>query len=300
MKRRRFVAAAVVVLVGLALAAPGAGGPPTTDRSLKLDLIAKLKQGPQILILGDSRGRLADPTELQRLTGHTAFNAAVTGGSAPEAWVFTRYTADRFPRQKRRYIWFVSWGLATDIVPTALQADPRARRYLREVAPYLGTETDNGPWHTDLHYHRDGSVADERPPSPAQVQRVKATAAQIAERIGRRPPSPATAVDRTRFRLFEQLLGYMNARGERPVIVINPIYPTVLAALQKAGDPLMAGTLAYLQSLQPRYDFVLVDCEDSHVWGGNDDDWSNPTHVDMANMRRMLAYIVAHSDGALR
>jgi hypothetical protein len=92
----------------------------------------------------------------------------------------------------------------------------------------------------------------------------------------------------------------MNGRGERPVIVINPIYPTVLAALRKYGDPLMTGTLEYLQSLKARYDFVVVDCEDSRTWGGNDDDWSNPTHVDLANMRRMLRYVVAHSDGALR
>ena len=36
-----------------------------------------------------------------------------------------------------------------------------------------------------------------------------------------------------------------------------------------------------------------------HKWGGTDYDWTNPTHVDRANMRRMLRYIVTHSDGAL-
>ena len=47
------------------------------------------------------------------------------------------------------------------------------------------------------------------------------------------------------------------------------------------------------------YDFVVVDCQDIHKWGGTDYDWTNPTHVNRANMRRMLRYIVAHSDGAL-
>jgi hypothetical protein len=33
--------------------------------------------------------------------------------------------------------------------------------------------------------------------------------------------------------------------------------------------------------------------------GGTDYDWSNASHVDRANMRRMLRYVVSHSDGAL-
>src|SRR6188472_524511 len=91
----------LLVLAALAIgSASAASTPPPTDRSIKLDLIAKLKQGPQILVLGDSRGRQAQPAYLQRLTGLRGFNAAVMGGTAPDAWVFTRYTADRSPGQK--------------------------------------------------------------------------------------------------------------------------------------------------------------------------------------------------------
>src|SRR5919201_6260074 len=67
-----------VVIDPFALA--GTGVVPTAvepDRSIKLDLLQRLKRGPQILILGDSRGRQAQPSQLERLTGHTAFNAAV-------------------------------------------------------------------------------------------------------------------------------------------------------------------------------------------------------------------------------
>ena len=48
-----------------------------------------------------------------------------------------------------------------------------------------------------------------------------------------------------------------------------------------------------------RYDFVVVDCQDIHGWGGTDSDWTNDSHVNRANMRRMLRYIVTHSDHAL-
>ncbi len=302
MRRRQSIAAVLAVALALVAAAAGAGStaPGPTDRSVKLDLIGKLKQGPGILILGDSRGRQAEPSLLQRLTGHAGFNAAVTGGSTPDAWAFTRYTADRFPRrQKRRYIWFVSWGLATNIVDPRLEADPRGRRYLQEVAPYLSSQTVDPPWATDTRYRPDGSLPGEQsPPTPARVRKVKAKAAQLVAQIRQYPPV-APPFDPTRFQLFEHLLAYVNGRGERPVIVINPIYPTVLAELEKYGDPLSTGSLNYLHRLQPRYDFVVVDCRDIHKWGGTDYDWENATHVDRANMRRMLRYVVTHSDGAL-
>jgi len=98
---------------------------------------------------------------------------------------------------------------------------------------------------------------------------------------------------------WETVLAFMNAQGSRPVIVFNPVYPTVLAELEKYGMPLSTSSLNYLQGLRQRYDFVVVDCQDIHKWGGTDYDWSNATHVNRANMRRMLRYIVAHSDGAV-
>jgi hypothetical protein len=292
-------------LVALTLANPsalaGPAPPPAgpTDRSRKLDLIAELKHGPQILILGDSRGREAEPSLLQKLTGHTGFNAAVTGGSAPDAWVFTRYTADLFPHEQRRYLFFISQGITSDIPDPRMEADPRGRHYLAEVTADLSTQTINPPWATDLRYRPDGSVADETPPpSSRQIQQVKAEAARIAAQINQHPPV-APPPDPARVQLFEHLIAYMNTLGARPVIVLNPVYPTVLAARQKYDDPLATASLRYLRSLQTRYDLVVVNCQNSHTWGGTDSDWTNPTHVDRANMRRMLRYIVTHSHGAL-
>jgi hypothetical protein len=131
------------------------------------------------------------------------------------------------------------------------------------------------------------------------VKRVKAEAAQIVAEIRLHPPS-TPPFDPARFELFEHLLAYLNARGERPVIVFNPVYPTVFAALEKYGLPLSTSSLDYLHGLRTRFDFVVVDCQDTRKWGGTDYDWTNATHVNRTNMRRMLRYIVAHSDGALR
>ena len=132
------------------------------------------------------------------------------------------------------------------------------------------------------------------------MQQVKAQAAAIVAKLRRtRPTAPHVDRRATRVQLFEHLLAYMNARGERPVIVFNPVYPTVYAELEEYGDPALASSLAYLHSLRPRYQFVVVDCENIPTWSGTDYDWTNATHVDRENMQRMLRYIVAHSGGAL-
>jgi hypothetical protein len=293
---------ALLVAALIASGATAASAPPPTDHSIKLDLIAKLKRGPQILILGDSRGREAEPSFLQRLTGHTAFNAAVMGGSTPEFWVFTRYTADRFPNQKRRYIWFVSSGLMADIPDPRTEADPRGKHYLQEVAPYLNNQPEKVAWpaHPWNHYRPDGGLPGKPgPPSHQHVQQLKAEAAALVAQIRQNPPV-IPPPDPKRVLLFEHLLAYLNARGERPVIVLNPVYPTVYAALKQYGEPVATSSLDYLRSIHARYNFIVVNCEDIHIWGGTNTDWENPTHVNRTNMQRMLRYIVANSYGALR
>jgi hypothetical protein len=92
----------------------------------------------------------------------------------------------------------------------------------------------------------------------------------------------------------------MNRRGEVPVIVLNPLYPSVFAEARRQGFPWRRATLEKFAQLRKRFRFVLVDCEDIRKWGGTASDWTNSTHVNRSNMRRMLRYIVAHSDGALR
>ncbi len=313
-----------VVVDPLALA--GTGVVPTAvepDRSIKLDLLGKLKHGPQILILGDSRGRQAEPAQLRRLTGHTAFNAAVTGGSAPDAYVFVRYAADRFPHQKRRYIWFTSVGLASGIVLPQLAQDSRARRYLAgvhrfglgDIKTYLSTNVTKDSWRvvdkcvlascrTYIQYRRDGSLTNQSLrylPEHAKSLRTAVAKKVAAARSNNESLAQwrRDLADPSRFAYMERLLAFANRRGEVPVIVLNPIYPSVLAALNRYGFPGRRATMEKVAQLHKRFRFVLVDCEDIRKWGGNAYDWANATHVNRRNMRRELRYIVAHSDGAL-
>lgn len=264
------------------------------DRSIKLTLIDRLKRSPEILVVGSSRGRHAEPTFIETLTGRTGFNAAVTGGDAPDAWVMTRYMARRFPSTKRRYLWFLDVGIAGDTVNPQLAADPRAARYLGLTGGGLAVARQ-----TTL-YKPDGSINYSSLPSvPDSAERLRTSVERLVASIRANPPAPSPTPPKQRV-YFERTLAYMNRHGARPVLVLNPIYPTVLAELERFGFPGRQAALEYLAALRSRFDFVLVDCEDISRWGGSPTDFVNATHVNRANMRRMLRYVVAHSKGALR
>jgi hypothetical protein len=294
------------------------------DRSLKLDLLQRLKQSPQILIMGSSRSRQAEPAFLQKLTGLTGFNAGVTGGTSADEYVFARFAADLFPHQKRHYLWFTDVGIAGGGVLPQLAQDPRARRYLHggpsfglgDVKSYLSTDATQaswrvftkcvlGPCHRYIRFRPDGSLTNQS--LHYLPEHAESLHAAVSKLLGGMRAKPVTLAEARasiatpgRFDYFDRALAFMNRRGEVPVIVLNPIYPSVFAEARRQGFPWRRATLEKFTQLHKRYRFVLVDCEDVRKWGGTADDWSNATHVNRSNMRRMLRYIVAHSDGALR
>src|SRR5450756_1015905 len=51
----------------------------TSDRTIKADFIEKLKQQPQLVVLGSSRSMRYEPKYLQKKTGLRTFNAGVNG-----------------------------------------------------------------------------------------------------------------------------------------------------------------------------------------------------------------------------
>jgi len=311
-----------VLVDPLAIAGTGLVEPAVeTDRAVKLDLIEDLPQSPEILILGSSRARQAEPSFVRRLTGHTGFNAAVTGGTAADAWVMTLFAADRFSGEPRRFIWFVDVGIATNGVNPELLDDPRASRYfsgksldftLDDVATYISPQATRASWRVlracvldtcsnRVRYLPDGSI--DQPSLrflPEQSASLRRSVAQLVAGTRARPPRAGGRIDPLRYVYFERAITFMNERDARPVIVLNPVHPEVLAELSKHGYPGRKSALAYLERLQRRLDFVFVDAQDITRWDGTAADWSNATHVNRRNMRRLLRYVVAESDGALR
>lgn len=293
-----------------------------SDRSAKISLLEDLSYNPDILIMGSSRSRPARPKLLKELTGHTGFNAGVTSGGAPDWWVFAHLWLKRFPKGPHHVLLFVSDGVGTNHVNPQLAADSRAR-------PYLPKGIDTGEW-SFLHkleaytsvdtardsyrvvracmrpsgcstkfFHADGSLKQGllrsgRARTKRLHDKVSAELARMRRYgISHRIPDPREQAT------FERLLGYLNDHGITPVIVTNPLQPQILAELNRQGNPRYKWALRYLDSLHSRYRFDFIDLTSIKMFGGSPDDFSDPTHVDVRNMDRMLRYIVAHDHGDL-
>jgi hypothetical protein len=295
-----------------------------SDRGTKLDLIEALRSPPGIVVLGSSRGRQAEPAQLRRLTRRSGFNAAVTSGTAADAYVMTRFVDERFPGTSRRYVWFVDVGVATDGVNPQLLVEPRAAPFLRElderprsfglgdVSTYLGREATEAsvrvlracvvqPCEDRVRYNPDGSlrVASTRY-LPERARSLKRSVDKVVAGVRRNPPRRTTPNPR-RYRHFERAVRYMNGRGAAPVIVLNPIHPRILAELRRHGFPGRKTALDYLGSLRARgLRVIVVDGQDVARWGGNGRDWTNATHINRVNMRRLVAYVARVARAELR
>jgi hypothetical protein len=290
-----------------------------SDRSTKITLLQRLRKGPDILILGSSRSRTAEPAYLQQLTGESGFNAGVTGGNAVDEMVFTRMMYDRFPTNNRRYLIFVSAGLPTQGVNPQLISDPRAQPFLppgahgpslaESIKDYLSVDATEDsfrvvraclegvchhPW-----FHADGSLRTSRLLGPKrQAARLRKRLGPRLERIRFKKPR-VTPTAPSHYRAFEDLLRWMNQHGARPVVVFTPFHPAVERVLAANHDLGHSLDVEYLRSLQKRLNFVFIDLWDIKTFGGDPNGFYDPTHVDVNNMRRMLTYVVEHDQGVL-
>jgi hypothetical protein len=290
-----------------------------SDRSQKITLLSQLHSAPDILILGSSRARAADPAYLRRLTGHTAFNAGVTSGDSVDEWVFARMLEDRFPDVPRGYLIFVNAGVGGSGVDPQLAADPRARPYLarfqrrgtsvlERISDYLSVQATEDSvrvvWacltrSCDQGWFRpNGGLLPRRQHQVAtrSDRLLPEVAAKVA--LAARRPLPTHAPP-SNLVYFRRLLAFANARGSTPVVVLNPLHPALLRTLNRRGYPLHRWAGAYLRRLHAFYRFVVIDLTDVRTFGGSAREFADPTHVTSTNMRRMLAYIVAHDGGEL-
>src|SRR5580765_5267755 len=270
--------------------------PSCTDqgaRFTKLQLLEQLPQAPHVLVLGSSRARPAMPGTVAALTGGPAFNAGVKGGNASDEYVFQQLLARRFPTARPAYLIFVDVGIAVDWVNPELADEPLAR-------PFLGADASSTTSTCVANHDYDayGGIIGSEPSKAQRIARVAATLPAVLAGI------PADAkrshvIDPAKTKYFQKLLGFANAHGAKPVVVLNPILPKVLTALEKYGFPALKAANVYLAWLHARYQFISLNCERIGLWGGLASDFSDVNHIDRENMSRLLRYVVAHSGHAL-
>ena len=101
------------------------------DRSTKADLLAELRQPPELLIYGSSRAWTVEAARVEQATGLRTFNAAVTAGRPSDAYVFTRVVQERWPQAKPDFLWLLDVeAFQRGPLPPSLLAESRFSRYL--------------------------------------------------------------------------------------------------------------------------------------------------------------------------
>lgn len=115
-------------------------------RQAKLDLMEELPAAPDVLVLGSSRSMQLDPADVERISGASAFNGAVSGGTSEDAYLYARYAADLWADEPEGYPHLVI-GVVNDVLRDSGTAalDPRLRRYLpraRRTRPPLEAATE--------------------------------------------------------------------------------------------------------------------------------------------------------------
>jgi hypothetical protein len=296
-----------------------------SDRALKADLARALPQPPQVVILGSSRAMKVEPRYIELETGETAFNAAVSSGRPIDAWAFVNLLQDAYPDNRPGYLWlldveaFRPWPpdpglLNTPALAQYLPADVRREARLENLKLLISLDTASQSLKSLRTNLRGGSAASGSADFDADGFRrrdyhdVRAAAGVPLATELRQTIRQAQGTYREYRRLdpqakryFEKTLGVMNDQGATPIVVLSPQHPQVTAAVGDAGwSARHRQLLAYLRSLQGRYDFELLDCTDIAAFGGDPQEFYDGYHLTVPNTRRLLDTVLEKNGGTLR
>ena len=103
-----------------------------------------------------------------------------------------------------------------------------------------------------------------------------------------------TRFARSAERRFEQSVSTLNRWHVRPVIVLTPVHPRFARELGPLGwTRRRVELVAYLRSLRPHLRFDLLDASEIRSFHGRPQDFYDGVHMKVANVRRLLDWVVA-------
>jgi hypothetical protein len=287
-------------------------------RSAKLDLYdARLEadERPEVVLLGSSRTMKFNPATVERLTGARTFNAAVSGGTPNDAWLFTQLLEEQqdagFPH--------LVWGLDVDAfrekrLRDGLATDPRMARFVpwtERVAirvSSIGTLLELQTLEAALRSVRAGGPTG----AGAELERFDEAGFQLWSRklesrdvlrnraIRRQTTNYANFVferdgyTRVEDEPFEEFVNVVRAANERdvvPTIFLTPFHPIALDQLERNGlQARRREVLDRLRELQDDGDvrFELVDLTTIDTFDGDPREFYDGVHMTPANTDRVL------------
>jgi len=299
----------------------------TSDRTVKADKIERLKQQPQLVVLGSSRSMRYEPTYLEEKTGLSTFNAGVNGiGGTADAWAMTQFIHEVWPEARPNYLWLVD---VESFVPFEIGGrtanERRLAKYVAEASAgkgaaqmglaiwqnrttILSLATTKDSMRLLLYREKakskqsryrkqiqaDGSVKERKWSEKEWSRRYP----RSVERYGALYRDAYKGMDGTAESYLEKTLEFMNAQGAKPLIVLTPINPKLRKILGPLGwETRHKQVAAYLRSLQKTYDFVFLDLTDPRDFGFNRREWYDGVHLTTVNTRLATDYIFEQTGG---
>lgn len=320
-------------------AASPAGARPESTRSIKLRLLTGYEQtygvGPQLLVLGSSRGMRSDPEYLRRLLGVTGFNAGVGSGTPPDALSFLRITRALYPSQPFGVLYLLDIeNMRLTGFSRYFRSVPQLAQNLPSGAPCLETVSAASP-PASVSAITERAVADE----PAGISLVRAANAMYPTYGDRHSHWAAngyliwciydyerkrgvTALKRLPFQLRQyrkvypsdqpggmskdarwyvrQVVKEANEMGVTPVIALTPYHPRLLKMLKTRGwNYVHRRIVGYLRGLRSDFRLQILDFTRVKSFGGWCGGFYDGVHSRPAQMQRLLRAVAAKAGDKL-
>jgi hypothetical protein len=298
-----------------------------SDRPIKACLEQRLPHAPSLVVLGSSRAEKVQPSYLQRRTGLSGFNAAVSSATPDDAWAFANLLHDRSSGGVQRVVWFLDIeSMRAHPIDPGLLDTPALARYLtrstairsrlRSVWSFVSWSTALDSWKSiDATLFRSAQAVSSRTCTihtngvteyapdgyrrfdfhDVAVRRGMPLARSIAISLAeyRRIYRGDTRLSVSAKHRFEQTVAAMNQWHTRPIIVLTPVHPAFARAIGPLGWTLRhRQLLSYLRSLQPRLQFDLLDASNIRSFGGTSRAFYDGVHMKVANVQRLLDWII--------
>ena len=276
-----------------------------SELRLKANLVRdKLSRPPRLVFLGGSRSQRFDPAFARKRTGLSAVNLSLSCARPEAAWAYVNWLYKRSPGTRLRCIWGVQSGMMRDRdLDAALLQARRFYRYFpdellasqRRLLPSSKAEMPKYYGFLRNRYSNRGllirNVYDVR---RARGYTLKQSLDHYIEKMlrGRRAEAPIYTSRASSY--FEQTLEFLNAHGTRPVIVLMPVHPRVLAVMRRHG---MGGERekfrSYLAGLETEYDIKVLDFTKISSFNGSRDWFYDGVHVTRRNANRIITAVRA-------
>jgi hypothetical protein len=275
-----------------------------STRDVKVDLMAGAARPPGVLILGSSRTMLVRPRDVQALTGEATLNISVDAARAEDLWALYQYAVTVRGWTPREILFgldletFHNHQATDDRLIGSSQLRPllpdqirREGRWRRMGALLSGDQTTASL--TALLYTFTAFPAEGHAFAPDGLLQYEAWDSQIrsgrfqANIAGSVPEYHArfrdyTAVDQTRWALFEKLVEDTARRGTTVRSFLSPLHPNVIAELRvrTAFDRVRGQADQRLQALASRIpSFHYRDLTDIASFDGRADLFYDGGHM---------------------